>query len=183
MPAAVVAGEGVDLVDDDGLQAVEQHCGADALGYQHRLQGFGCGEQDVGAFTLDAAAGGRAHVPMPGGGLPAQPLRVAGDPWLQVVQEGLERADVEHGDPGPALRFHPAQQREHRCLGLAASRRGQQDRVRARGDRCHRLVLERSKTLPAERVDDVVLDDRTEQIEPAAGFRRCHSSTSSAVTA
>ena len=65
VPAAVVAGEGVDLVDDDGAQAGEERPVVDVGADQHRLERLRRGQQDVGRLAQDALAVAGADVAVP----------------------------------------------------------------------------------------------------------------------
>jgi hypothetical protein len=44
VPASVVSGEGMQLVDDDDAQVGEQHPVVDVCRDEHRLERLGCGE-------------------------------------------------------------------------------------------------------------------------------------------
>ena len=112
VPAAVVAGEGVHLVDDDGLQAGEELGVVDVDADQHRLQRLGRGQQDVGPLAQDRASGTGADVAVPQRRLPADPAGVGLEPRQQVVQQRLQRAQVQHRGALPLARRHPGQQRE-----------------------------------------------------------------------
>src|SRR5690606_40208148 len=67
VPAAVVGGECVDFVDDDGADVAEEGAVVDGGAHQHGFDGFGGGEQHVGR-------GGAAALPRRGGavGVPAR---------------------------------------------------------------------------------------------------------------
>ena len=62
-------------------------------------------------------------------GPPADQAVVALQPRLLVVQQRLERADVEDGQPVPGLGQGLGEQREEGRLGLAAGGRGQDEQV------------------------------------------------------
>ena len=93
-------------------------------------------------------------------------LRIARQPGQQVVQQRLQRADVDDRQAGPAPRVHRGQQREHRRLGLAARRRREQQRVGPVQDRPGCLFLQRAQRRPAQGVDDVVHHDRVQPVQP-----------------
>ena len=107
--AALGAGDGVHLVDDDRLDAAQRLAG---LGGEHQEQRLGGGDQDVGRRRLDPATVlrrgvTRAHAdpdlghldPEPLGGLPDADQRSA-QVALDVDGERLQRRDVE--DPAAA---------------------------------------------------------------------------------
>ena len=62
MPAAIVAREGVQLVDDDGPGITEEHPRLGSARDEHDLDRLGRGEQQVGPFPQDGAPPGGAHV-------------------------------------------------------------------------------------------------------------------------
>ncbi len=156
VPAAVVASEGVDLVDDDGADAAQERSGIDAGRDHHDLERLGRRQQDVGRFGQHP----RSHrppdvaVPQPSGA--THHLRVGLQPGMQVVQQRLERADVQHRQAVPVLGEHPGQDREDRRLGLPACGGCQHDRVLACQHRTDRLLLQRAQRRPPEGVDHVV---------------------------
>ena len=106
--AALGAGDGVDLVDDDGLDAAQRLA---RLGGQQQEQRLGRGDEDVGGLARELAAlvgggvtgaDGDAHV----GRLEAEALgglpdagEGAAEVALDVDGEGLERGDVEDAAP------------------------------------------------------------------------------------
>ena len=111
--AAAVAGEGVDLVDDDGVDAAQGF--ARPLGREHQVEGLRGGDEDVGrAGDEGAAAGGLgvagADADANFGHVNAALLGQLADggEWglqvaLDVVAEGFEGRDVE--DAGDGFEF------------------------------------------------------------------------------
>src|SRR5690606_8377523 len=97
----------------------------------------------------------------------------------QVVEEGFERAHVEHGDAVPLLVGHGGEQGEHSGFGFAARGGGEQDRVVAVDEGGEGFPLEGAQRGPAEGVGDVVGEGGVEQVEAGGGGHRL-SSTSSA---
>ena len=107
--AALAGGEGVDLVDDDGLDAAQ---GLAHSGREHEVEGFGRRDEDVGRAGAQTAALGGGRVPAAhadgdrrgagaeaGGGDGGQrPAQVA----LDVGAQGLERGDVQHAHAAPS---------------------------------------------------------------------------------
>ena len=162
MPAAVVAGERVHLVHHDRPHPGEQRPVLDLEADQHGFQRLRRGQQHVRRVAQQPLPRRRAHVAVPDRGPAAQPAGVACQPGQQVVQQRLQRADVDDRQAGPSLRVHGGQQREHRGLGLAARRGRQQQRVGPVEDRPGRLLLQRAQRRPAQRVDDVVHHDRVQ---------------------
>ena len=69
------------------------------------------------------------HVAVPDGRPAAHQAVVPLQPLLLVVQQGLDRADVEDGQPAPGAGQGLGDQREEGRLGLAAGGRGQHQQV------------------------------------------------------
>ena len=123
VPAAVVAGEGMDLVHDHHPQVREQAAGIDVGRDEHQLQRLGRREQAVGRVAENVPPGSRGHVAVPEGRSPAQERAVPLEPKVEVVEQGLDRADVEHAQARPALGEHAGGDGQEGRLGLAACRR------------------------------------------------------------
>ena len=126
VPAAVVAGKGVDLVDHHGAQVREQRAVVGLGGGEHRLDGFGCGEQDVRWVGADGSAGTLADVPVPHLDAAAHPRGVVDQTHGEVVEQRLERGHVQDGQPGPVFVGHAGEDGEDGGLGLAAGGRREQ---------------------------------------------------------
>ena len=152
MRPALRAGDGVDLVDDDVLDAAQDLAGRAG---QHQVERFGGRDQDVRRAAGDLAPVLGRRVAGPAGdrdvghGL-AEALRGQGDAGqrgaqvaLDVVGQRLERRDVQDADGAGRLaggrrarvRGEPVEGPEERGQGLAAPRRGVDERVLAAGDR------------------------------------------------
>ena len=86
MPAPIVAGEGVQLVHDDGLQIPEERAGLRAAGDEHDLHRLGCGQQQVGPFPHDGPTTGGADVAVPQIDAPSDEGPVGSESRLEVVQ-------------------------------------------------------------------------------------------------
>src|SRR5690606_12037569 len=97
---------------------------------------------------------------------PADPCGIPRQAWLEVVQQCLERADVQDRQPLPVLGAHPAEYGEGGRLGLATGGGGEEERIMPGQDRSYCLFLERSERRPSQRVDDVVLDNEVQLTEP-----------------
>ena len=166
VPAPVVAGEGVHLVDHDRPQVRKYSPVLDPEADQHGFQRLRRGQQHVRRLAQDPLPRRCGDVTVPEGGSPSQPARVVLQPGQQVVQQRLQGADVDDRKPGPALLLHRRQQREDGRFGLAARGRREQQRVRAVQHRAGGLVLQRAQRLPAEAVDDVVDDNRMQPVKP-----------------
>ena len=186
VPAPVPGAEGMRLVHDHGPQVSEQppvvHAGAD----EHGLKRLRRGEQQVGQVGEHGLAAGRRGVAMPERDPAARPGAVDLKARQQVVEQRLQRAQVDHRQAGPALGGHPGQHREGGRLGLAARGGREQQCVVTAQHRSERVALERAERGPAERVHHVVGQRRVQAAERPAplGCRRIghrSRSTSSAV--
>ncbi len=142
MGAALVRGDGVDLVDDDGPRRL-QHFAA-GLGAEQDVERFGRGDEDVRRPAAHAVALARRRVAgaHPGAdvdigkALRAQGVADAGERRLQVlldvVGERLQRRDIDDlrlvGEPaGETLPHQPVDRREKGGERLAGARgRGDQ---------------------------------------------------------
>ncbi len=120
VPAPVVAGEGVSLVDDDGLHVGEPTMVVDPAGDEHRLDRLGRGEQDVGRLGEEAVALGLAGVAVPETDAAPHQAPVALEAEVEVVEQRPQGTDVQHAESPPVLAEHARQQREHGGFGLAA---------------------------------------------------------------
>ena len=159
VPAPVVAGEGVHLVDDHGPHAGEEAGVVDARRDQHRLERLRGGEQDVG--RVGAGSGRRADWPMSPCQSPTRrptSRRSCSSRGVQVVEQRPQRADVEH---------RRARASPPRASATAAGRpppRSCRRRWGRAASTCSparigsmAAVLQRPQRRPAQGVDDVVL--------------------------
>ena len=157
--AALGAGDGVDLVDDDGVDAAQRLA---RLAGQHQEERLGRRDEDVGRGGAELAPVGRAGVAGP------QPDRHLGDRRLEplggvadagegspqvaldVDAERLERGDVEDaGAPGlvlgPLAAQQPVDRVEEGAQRLAAAGGRDDQCVLALGDGRPRAVLRRRR--------------------------------------
>ena len=104
MPASVVAGEGMKLVDHDGPDRSEELPVIDPRGDQDDFERLGRGQEAVGRIGDDAPLLGLGRVAVPAGGPPTHQAEVALQPLLLVVQQGPDRADVEDARARPRIR-------------------------------------------------------------------------------
>ena len=135
-------------------------------GDQHRLQRLGRRQQAVGRLRQNPPLDRGRHVAVPDGGPAADQAVVALQPLLLVVEQGLDRADVEHGQPVPAARPGP---------GRSAGRRPPRSCRRRSGPgpagcapsrtAVDRQLLHRPQRPPAQGVDDLVLERRMQPVE------------------
>ena len=107
---------------------------------------------------------------------PPRPAAIGFQSRQEIVEQRLQRAQVEHRQPGPSFGGHPGQHGEGGGFGLASRRGGQQEHVLPGRDRGDRRLLERAQLGPAERADQVV---RKRGMKPGQLGHRS-SSTSSA---
>ena len=165
VPAPVPGAEGMHLVHDHGPQVGEQPPVVDAGADEHRLKRLRRGEQQVGRVGEHGLAAGRRGVAVPERDPAASPGAVDLEARQQVVEQRLQRAQVDHRQAGPALGGHPGQHREGGRLGLAARGGREQQRVVTAQHRSERVALERAERGPAERVHHVVGQRRVQAAE------------------
>ena len=165
MPAPVVAGERVRLVHHHSPHVGEPPLVGDTRGHQHRFQRLGGGEEQVGRLGEEPVPFWLADVAVPASDPSADELAVAFEPPLEVVEQRPQRAYVQHRQAPPVLGEHPRQQRQHRRFGFAAGGGGGGDQVVPGENRFDGGGLQRPQHLPAEAVDDVMLDGRVEALE------------------
>ncbi len=101
---AVAGAERVDLVHDDGLQPGEQPVVIDVDADQHGLKRLGRGEQEVRRVSQHGPPARAGGVAMPERYPPARPAAIGLQSRQQIVEQRLQRAQVEHRQPGPVLR-------------------------------------------------------------------------------
>lgn len=179
VPAAVVAGEGMDFIHDDRPQALEERAMVHVHAHQHGFQRLGSGQQNVRTLPQDGLALWLGDIAVPQGGSAAQPGGVGLQPGQQVVEQRLERTDVEDGGAGPVLGGHPGQQGEGGGFGLAARGGGEQHGVGSRQQRVDGLLLKGAQGLPAEGVDDVVQQYGVQPLQRIVGAGVGHGRSSS----
>ena len=180
MPAPVVAGEGVQLVDDHRLHVLKQRARGRAARDQHHLDRLRRGQQQVGRLARDPPPPGGADVAVPAVDAPAHEVGAGVQPRLGVVEQRLDRTDPEHAQTAPSALQHARQQRQQGRLRLAPGGGRQQQGVVAVQHGAEGRLLQRAERLPPQRVDDVVLQGRVQAVERG---RSAHgsSSTSSGV--
>jgi len=88
VPSPVVAGEGVDLVDDRHPQVGEPAFVVDARGDEHGFERFGGGEQHVGWLGEQRPSRGGSDVAVPQTAAPAHQVCVTLQSRMQVVEQG-----------------------------------------------------------------------------------------------
>jgi hypothetical protein len=176
--AALVAGQGVDLVHDDGLHRAQLL--AALRGCQQQVQRFGRRDEDVwriadeglplGLRRIAGANGGadrqlaQPRLGCEGGDLGQGNLQVA----LDVVAQRLEGRDVNDLDPFRQLSLEPIAQQpvdadQKRGQRLARAGRGGDQRVLAGGDVGPAAKLRLGGL--AETSGEPLADERMEQVE------------------
>ena len=186
--AALGAGDRVDLVDDDVLDAAQDLAGRAG---QHQVQRLGRRDQDVGRVAGDLSRRSSAGVSpvrlateMCGDGF-AEALGRQGDPGqrrpevaLDVVGQCLERRDVQDTDEAGRLARRrragvgreAVQRPQERGKGLAAAGRSVDERVMAARDRGPAAHLGVGRRLEAR--PEPVADGRRERGERVRRQRR-----------
>ena len=175
MPAAVAASEGMDLINDHGARRRE-HLPPERIDRdEHSLQRLRRGEENVGRCVTDVVFPTAGDVSVPHLATASQERCVMAEALLKVVQERLERADINDTERAPFLVDHPRENRKHGSLGLAAGGGREEQAMVTVEDRADALLLQRPQRPPPERIDDVVLNERIQAIEGAHTSREMSS--------
>src|SRR5258708_1631045 len=119
------------LVNHHRSHAPEQSAVIDPDGDHDRLDRLRRDQKDLRGIAERTPAGSVADVAVPETGPEADERGVALNPWLDVVEQGLERADVEHREAAPPLGRHTREQGKHRRLRLAPGSWGEEKHVLA----------------------------------------------------
>lgn len=106
---------------------------------------------------------------MPDAHSPADPPGIGPQPFLEIVEQRFERADVEHGDTAPVLVSHAGEYREGGGLGLASGGGCEEKSILAGHQGFDGRVLERAQPGPAQGGDDVMLQGGVEVVETGHG--------------
>ena len=126
------------------------------------------GQGTIGREIVEDLAAYRIrHVAMPKGGAPAHKGGIPLQSRFDIVQQGVQRTDVQGRQPPPALAGHSGQQRKYRRLGLAAGSRCEQQNTLTTLDRLDCGKLGRAQLGPAQSVDEMVAQGRMQLVEPA----------------
>ena len=165
--AAVGPCHRVDLVDDRHAQVAEQLGGVDPRRHQHDLQRFRGRHQQLGRLPQESPAFVVRRVAVPDKVVQADHLGVQAEPLRLIVQQGLDRSDVDGTDRLRLVRDHPGQRRKHGGFGLAAGRGSENDGVHPAQDRLARLLLDRPQARPAQPGHDGLLQSRRKAGEHA----------------
>ena len=147
----------MEFVDHDDPHIPEELVMIDLLGNQHDLQRFGRRQQAIGLLCEDSLPFTLRGVAVPQGSLPPHQPQVLVEALLLIVQQRLDRADVQDRDARPGFFEHLGDDREKRRLGFAASRGCQNDEVGTAQIRFDGQRLHFPQIPPAQRVHDVVL--------------------------
>ena len=137
----------------------------DAGGDEHRLQALGGGQQDVGWISEYGGFVGLADIAVPEGAGTADQGCVPAEPYLDIVQQGADGADVEDAGGREIAPEDLGKDGEDGGLGLAAGSGGDEEDVGAVEDRPDGRFLQRAERAPFERVEDVVLERGVEARE------------------
>ncbi len=88
-------------------------------------------------------------------------------PHIQVVQQGLDRTDVQDTETRPAFGQHTRQNGEEGCFRFATGSRGKDDQVVTGENRRDDSLLKRPQFTPSQAVDNMVLQGRMQAIKMA----------------
>ena len=121
LPSTVATDEGVDLVDDNEAQVMEQLRNRRMLAQQQRLQRFRRDLEDARGMLQHLRLVGLGHiaVPVPDGNV--RFLAQLVQPLELVVDEGFQRPDVDRSHRGRGIFAELGENGEERCLCLSRS--------------------------------------------------------------
>ena len=149
----------MDLVNDHEPQVPEEGGDGPVLVEQHGLQGLGGDLEDAGGALHEPGlvALGHVAVPVPDGDV--RLLAQVVEPGELVVDEGLQRTDVDAAHGGGRVLVEECDDGEERRLGLAGGGGGGEEQIVVRAeDGLRRGHLNGPEALPAVAVD-VLLDE------------------------
>ena len=180
---AVPPQQRMDLIHHDETQVPEQGRNLHMLVDHERLQRFRRDLQDPGGLSQELSLLRLRHVPVPAPDRnPRLLAQIVQSPEL-VVDQGLERCDIEHPHALRRLLIEQGQNREKSRLRLARrGRRRQKDIVVRAENGFSRRVLHAAQRLPP-RAENIVLYKRRVTVEyfhlsiPLAIFQSCLTGT------
>ncbi len=167
--AAVQARHRVHFVDDHVAQVAEELRRRHPRRDEHHLQRLRRGHQEVRRLAQELLARARPDIAVPDEAVATDHLRVEPEALRLVVQERLDRRDVDGADrvTRPGLLEQVREHGEHRRLGLAAGGGRQDDGVLPVEDGVARLLLDGTQRAPPEPRHDGLLEPRREARERA----------------
>ena len=160
LPAPVSPQEGMDLIDHNEAEIPEQGWDLHMFVDHQRFQGLRRDLEDPGGLFHELSLAGPGRIPVPAGDRDRRFFAQLFQTAELVVDQGLERRDVEHSHCGGRIFIQQAQDREKSGLRLSGGRRCCQQHILVRvEDRVSRRVLYRPQCLPARPVN-IVLNKR-----------------------
>src|ERR1035438_4730273 len=182
MPPAVIARKGVNLIDYDNPQIPEEGFLVGPSRHQHHFKILWRSQQTIGRLPQDRPLLGIPDVSVPNPGPTPDQVAVSAQPDIEVVQERLDRAEIEDAESGPVLRQHPGKDREECRLRFAPGGGRKQNSVPAPEDLADAFLLKGAQFTPTEGVDDVVLKGWVQLIERRHSFNSMSSTLAAVVT-
>ena len=168
VPAPIVAGEGVDFVDNHGAEVGKHPLCGHTSAHQHDFQRLGRGQQDVRRVIQKRIFPARGDITVPFERASPDQARVALHARLLVVEQSPDRRHVHHGNRPPVLRVHLREQGKERRLCLAPGRGSKNHNVLAVQHRGDGQFLDRAEILEPQSVHDLVLERRAQSVEGCA---------------
>lgn len=141
VPAAVVAGKGVQFIDDHRAKVGEKSPMVEALRHQHDLKGFRSCQQKVWRLTTDLGTSAAYNIAVPDLDMPPDEHGIALQSPGETIQQRLQGADVEDAQASPGFCQHPRQYREDGGLGFSCGGWGDKQHVIAGQDGLDGLFL------------------------------------------
>ena len=168
--ASIRPREGMDLVDDHVAEIAEEPRHVVGTVHEHGLQRFGGDLQDARGLLQELLFVGLRHVPVPSRHADARQIQKLLHAAELVVNEGLQRADVQRADAHGRVLPQVGEDGEKGRLGLTAGGGGGEQEVVAREEqRPRRRHLHAPQGFPAVG-EDVLTDEFGEAGKDAVGF-------------
>ena len=150
VPATVISGKRMQFIGNHHAQVAKPGLAVNACGHQHAFKRLGRGQQYVGRILQGVAFFRGRNIAVPDRHPPADQPGVMRQPLLQVVQQRLDRAHIDHTHPRPGVGQHAREHRNDGRFRLAASRGCQQQAMHAGKNRLNRLQLRGPQAAPAQ---------------------------------
>ena len=161
LQASVAAEQGMDLVDDDKAQIAEKRRDLHVLVDEQGLQRFRRDLQDARRLLQQPALVGLRDIAVPARHRDALLLAELIQAAELIVDQRLERRDVQHAHRPRRILVQQRQDRKKRGFGLSRSGRGRQQHIFVRTENgVARRVLNAAQALPARTVDIILYKRR-----------------------
>ncbi|CAK0744515.1 hypothetical protein CCP4SC76_1540002 [Gammaproteobacteria bacterium] len=127
---------------------------------QQQFDGFRRGQENVRRIGQYAPFVTFLDITVPESHPTSQISGVVCQAMKKVIEQGLDGTDIEDAEPLAMVIQHLGQQRKDRRLSLAAGGRGETQDILAIQNWANAVLLQWAKVVPAQAVDDVLLNRR-----------------------